>query len=328
MRNTTNTILNKLKFFALTSSLVFAFGCGEKDSDEDSDSSSSDDTTSESGTVSGSSTAADAPKNSTLSLDIQGTKPGLSLLATPTDVIGSDGTVVGSLSITSAQLILDKIRFKMESEESEESDEVADEEDDEEDEEEDTFKGPYLVDLLTNTVTPSIKDMKVPAGVYKQLELNVHKVDEEELAALGLDESSPMAGKSIYVTGSYTPTGGTSVAFTMSYELSERFILAGNAGMDVTSGANAVVIAFRLASWFDFSNLETNSDEINFTDIVEGDITLDKDSEDAAKDIQEVIKENIKESADFGKDSDGDGELAEDEDSEDDDEEEEDDDSE
>ena len=69
--------------------------------------------------------------------------------------------------------------------------------------------------------------------------------------------------------------------------------------------------------WFLFNNPETNENELDFTQLTSSNnqIILDKDTENENnKKIRTIIKENIKLSADYGKDSDNDGNLESDED--------------
>ena len=279
--------------------LFFSASCGEEAVEGDSDPATQ-------GGLPGSSVGASL---ATVDLSISGSMQALSLVASPVEVIGVNGSVEGVLELSSAKMILDGIRFKTET-----PDGTVDQADDSD--ESNSWAGPYLVDLLTNTVTPDISNISIPDGVYKHLELNVHKVSPEEASSLGLDPSNPLYENSIYIEGTYTPTGGSAVSFSMGYDLSERFIIAGPAGMSLSSGANSVIIAFRMMSWFDMSDLETNPDSYAFSDLALGDIVLDKDSVGNESQLRDVIKKNIEFSADFGKDQDGDGELSESEDAE------------
>jgi len=84
---------------------------------------------------------------------------------------------------------------------------------------------------------------------------------------------------------------------------------------------NPLIIAFRLNKWFNFSNIETNSNSLDFNDLTvttgtSGDeIRLDENVQASlSRQVREVIKDNIKDSADYGKDSDNNGELESDED--------------
>jgi len=255
--------------------------------------------------------------DSSITLKLLGDAP-VALTTATIDVTDKDGVVIGALVLDNAQLSMDKIKLKMEGEdELNLQDESESESTNTEDEEEREFKGPFLVDLIANTVTPTPPEAKVPAGDYKEIELSVHKIEDEDLADLTMDKNDTMYKRSIYVSGIYTPTGGSAVNFSMSYELSEEYKLSGSNAFSIGSGlVNDLVIAFRLPRWFVFDNAETNSDGLSFADLPVGDISLTEDSDEIAKKIRSIIKENIKLSADFGKDQDGDGKLSNDEDTE------------
>ena len=268
-------------------------------------------------------------RDSTVSLRFQGAT-GLGLTAEAISVTDSSGSDIGVLQLSEAKIVLDKIKIKMEAagtesaasaslsnHEEESESESESESGDDESELEFEFPGPFLVDLITNEVTPDPGSLDLPAGNYKEIVLSMHKVEDEDAATLGVSSSDDIYGHSFLAAGTYTPTGGTLVNVNIAYEFGEDFKIRGNKGVDISSETvNDMVVAFRLAKWFDFANSETNPDSVNFSSLPSGDITLNKDSDDAGKDIRKVIKENVKESADFGKDEDGDGKLSNDEDAE------------
>ena len=103
----------------------------------------------------------------------------------------------------------------------------------------------------------------------------------------------------------------------MDYEIGEEFKLAGENDKKITLSAdmtNDIIIVFRFKSWFDFSSKETNSDKVDFSQITGDSINLSEDGDEVTKKIREVIKENIKNSAEYGKDDNSDGILEENED--------------
>lgn len=268
------------------------------------------------------------------------------------------GTQIGTLTLTDARLSLKEIKLKLEDEEAE-SEETAtsrltsakEEEEEEETEEEDKseseikteendkvkFQGPYVVDLLTNSVSPSLGEVDLIEGIYKEIVLKLHKIkgDEEDDQAQALvTTDDPLYGNSIYLEGTYTGTiasgAVTDLPFQMSFELDEEFKLGGlgtgAGGFNIEADTeSSVMIAFRVAKWLNFSNQETNSDGFDFTDLTSTTLTgggtgiiLNHDTSGNNSKIREVIKENIKKSADYGKDEDGDGKLAAAEDDDDD----------
>lgn len=234
-----------------------------------------------------------------------------------------NGVVIGTLTLTDARVALKDIEL--------ESDDEIDGEDLELD-----FPGPFVVDLIHNTVIPPLDTVIVDSGRYTQIEINLDKIegDEDDEGGIQLvDPSDPLFGNSIYLEGTYTgATAGdsvTAVPFILSFDFDETFELSGvgdsAVGFIAEEGVvNPIIIAFRLARWFNFSDPETNPDGIDFNLLTVSQdtsgqpiILLDEDAgdiSDANDEIREVIEENIEESADYGKDKDGDGELGSDED--------------
>lgn len=173
------------------------------------------------------------------------------------------------------------------------------------------FEGPFVVDLLADTVTPTPGTATILVGVYTQIEGE-------------LDCNPALNGSSIYLEGYYTgPTASGPVAdmpFTLSFELNDEFQLTGDGndpvGINVGEGiTNQIIIAFRLNKWFRFDDPQTNPDSVNFSDVVPngGVIQLIINSGDTDA-ICEVIESNIVSSGDFGEDINGDGQLGSDED--------------
>jgi len=264
-------------------------------------------------------------------LTIQGTRPSASLSAlqlfpgfavtssssTQIPVIGKGSSgQIGILTLTEARVVLKGIEIESDASTGTtvSSDDSSESEDDSS-ETETAFSGPYLVDLLTDTVSPSIDALDLPVGTFKAIKLTIHKPEDDELAD-AIPSSDVLRENSISLAGTYTPTAGSAVNFEMTYDLSEDFEISGS-GFDLANlNSQSVVIAFRLAKWFDFSDADLNDKNRDFSDLAAGAIDLNKDSSaTAAKELREVIKELIKNSADFGKDNDGDGRLESDEDS-------------
>jgi hypothetical protein len=240
-------------------------------------------------------------------------------------VLGTGGTAIGVLTLTDARVVLKEIKFKtLEEREAEDGAESeiqaaatdgSDESGDATSGDEIEFQGPYVVDLVRNESTPSFSTIAIPAGDYREIEMKLHKVDgteDDDDGAQAVGEADALFGNSILLSGTYTPTGGTAVAFSFSYDLSEEFELSGAAaseGFSVEVGVdNPIMVAFRMAKWFDFTGKSKD-----FSNLV-GDISLDEVAGGDSSTVREVIRDNLKASADYGKDEDGDGELGSDED--------------
>ncbi|MFH2115750.1 MAG: hypothetical protein ABIJ86_14720 [Spirochaetota bacterium] len=235
-------------------------------------------------------------------LIVNGTVPGaLSARAVANRATGGDstasvdipveypsGTAVGIINLTIAKVVVKEIQF--------EQDGLAD------DAGEFEFNGPFIADLVANTLDPQPATTDLPSGTYTQVEFKIDKVEgdeEDETGTTLVVDTDPLFGHSILLEGSYTPTGGVAVPFTYTFDIDAEFQLKGvgdtAVGFDITAGGvNDVIIAFRLNKWF------TGRDPAAFA------------ADPAA--FSEDLKENIKQSADYGKDSDGDGILSSDED--------------
>ncbi len=262
-----------------------------------------------------------------VALTVQGTKtatvaaaatgrvrPSVAVESVDISVLGDDGLEQGVITITEARVALKEIEFERPEDEDAEEAGV-------ETEDEFEFEGPFVVDLLADTVTPELDFATLPAGEYEEIEFKIDKIEGDEVAEDGatplVDETDPLFGNSIYIAGLYsglTAEGTvTAVPFTLSYDIDESFELKAPGETAVTfliteGEINPVIIAFRLNRWFDFSGAGADFSQIALT--ASGAIVLDNSQEG----IRDLVKENIENSADYGVDADQDGELEADED--------------
>ena len=273
-----------------------------------------------------------------VSLDVIGTPPSSGSLAsvrslsstsrtagTPfvLPVLDTAGTEIGSLTLTEVLMALKEIELEMEDSQVDTPEEAAQELEIE-------FEGPFLLNLVDETSTPSLENVYLLPGIYDEIELAIAKLEGDETDSDGttplVTVDHPLYGNSIYLSGSYTGATSsgsvTDMPFTFTLDLDEEFELTGiddtSLGFEVVEGQYIpLLIAFRMAKWFDFSNSETNeAGLLDFSDVVEssGSILLDENQVGDNDSIRDIIKENIKESADYGEDEDGDGDLGSDED--------------
>lgn len=193
----------------------------------------------------------------------------------------------GSLTLTTVRLVLKEFEIEMVGENA--------------DGLEFEMEGPYVVDLVRQVMDPIPAGFDLLPGTYDEIEFKIDKIEGDEDDEAGsqlVADTDPLFGHSMILAGSFTPTSGTAIHFTYTYDGDAEFELAGGGeGFAVSdTDVSSIVIAFRLARWFDGINMTafaTNPDDgVN----------------------KEVLKENIKNSADFGEDEDEDGILESDED--------------
>ncbi len=267
--------------------------------------------------------------NPLVALSIQGTEPGsLNTLSTSgfvsskalvvqevnIDVTDTSSLTVGGFKITSAKVALKEIEFEMAEGNGQEA--------------EIDFKGPFVVDLLNNSITPAPASKSLPEGVYNEIKLKIDKVEGDELDEDGVaivGPADPLFGKSILISGLYTgPTSNAGnvvdTPFQMTFDLEESLELSGahqSVGFSLNKENNKpVIIAFRMSKWMFFGNIETNPSgtEPALLEVVGGEINLSKNSLGNNLLLREVVRKNILSSIDFGKDKDGNGHLDKDED--------------
>jgi hypothetical protein len=275
------------------------------------------------------------------SLDIQATAPSYSantvrsLAVRDTGdsvvlpVINRDSTKAGDITLKKAWIVIRSIELERDDD---------DDNDQDDDDDEIEFVGPFVVNLLTNEVTPDLPQLSLPQGRYDDVEIEYGHLRSDDLGVDGepLMDQFPDLGNeySVYLEGGYTSENGTysDIDFRFTYDEDDEFELSGldpSLGFDVNGDVD-LIVAFRMARWFRFDDDDTNDDNVEFEQgVTTVDIGLqternviyldDDDSSDLAESVFEVIEENIEESADYGDDDDGDGELDSDEDDDDDD---------
>lgn len=197
---------------------------------------------------------------------------------------------VGALEVDTVFVVLDRLRFRP----------FSACQDDAEDEgaEEIQIDGPFVVDLLNPDADSGPEGIPVPTGLYCRIEL-VFKKLEGTLPA-GIDPSDPIVNRSILVEGR-RPDG---VPFQMTTEVDEEFELENEtAGFLISSSPVPQVffIGFDLDRWFDGVDLMDTFIEVSNGGGGEP-IVLINDTKN--QNVQELIEENIKRSADLFEDSD------------------------
>ncbi len=260
---------------------------------------------------------------------IQGTKPGslsavrraitLQSSSVAISVKNKDGTAAGTLTLTDARLALKEIKFKrvetgLSQTEIDGDDEIK-------------LTGPYVVDLLTDTMTPALPNLALAVGSYSSIELKLDKIEGDEKDATGaqlISNSDSLFGKSIFLEGTYTGTTAsglvTDTPFTLSFKIDEELKYTGTNAFPVAAGQNNnIVIAFRLVKWLAFDNLTVNDKGVDFRDVVvsSGRIDLSDASSGNNEKVWQVIRDGVEKSADYGVDKDGNGKLESSEDQDD-----------
>ena len=205
------------------------------------------------------------------------------------------------------------------------SDDTADDSDDEDDTQalssldeqegaEIEFEGPFVVDLINGTVTPSLDDLVVPSGIIRRIDVKID--DTEEDAVLPDGAPATLLGNSLAASGTVT-LNGVDTPFSMAFDFGEEMRFEDLTGLTVSEAVdvNQIILSFDVDAWFSGIDIQSCVDDDEL-DISNGVILLDEGSGDCS-DIENTIKDNVKDSGVLIEDDDDDeGEEDEDDDDE------------
>lgn len=230
-----------------------------------------------------------------VTMQFQGTDPLLNLTtATSVTVKGNTAEGSGTLSLTEAYVVLDEIVLKKKEGQAKNS-----------------FKGPFILDLISNSVSPDLQPIELESGAYNDVKIKIAKLETEKFK--GKTPNPGIEKNSIFLSGTFTSSGGQARPFKMVLPLDEEFSLSTSrskeTSTEVTGATSQVIMAFRLSKWFDFTNGKLNEKKLDFASITSSTIDINENSAETPKKLGETIKEMVKYSARFGKDKDGNGKL-------------------
>jgi hypothetical protein len=207
--------------------------------------------------------------------------------AAPKVTMAGDSTVIAlgndTLVIRSVEVVLREI--EVERVETAQCDDIMDNDDCEEFE-----TGPVLVSLpLGATATVTEVAIDAPAGMYNELEFDIHKPDDTTDAAF-IATHPAFAGISIRVTGTFS-TAGTRTDFTYTTDLNEQQEIALDPPLTVAEGsATNVTLRLDMARWF-----------------VSGTALVDPATANKGGPNENLVRDNIRVSIDAFRDDDRDG---------------------
>lgn len=197
----------------------------------------------------------------------------------PATGITADLTVggeAGAVSISSAQIVLSRIRLHDDvcADDDEDDGEVDDttasgapgvvadsqpdddhDEDGEEEDDEDDCPpltvGPVLIDLPLDGTTTVVLDALVPAGTYRRLQARLHAVKPgDEGVGDFLSAHPEFEGISVKVTGVFTDAEGADHDFTFSSRMNVVSAINFDKPVTVDAGTTNLTIDVDVASWF------------------------------------------------------------------------------
>jgi hypothetical protein len=193
-------------------------------------------------------------------------------------VLGNDTIIVRSVELVLREIELERV-------ETAQCDDIMDNDDCEEFE-----TGPVLVGLpLGATATVTEVSVNAPAGMYNELEFEIHKPDDSTDAAF-IAAHPAFADVSIRVTGTFS-NAGTRTDFTYITDLNEQQEIALDPPLTVAEGsATNVTLRLDIARWF-----------------VSGTALVDPATANKGGPNENLVRDNIRVSIDAFRDDDHDG---------------------
>jgi hypothetical protein len=179
-------------------------------------------------------------------------------------------------------------------------------------EEEIELTGPYFIDLFATT--PDVLGVvSVPAQGYRRIKMKLHKPEDD-----AVDVPAALGTNSIYIAGTVNMA-----AFSFATEEESEFEMGGSNPITPTSQSEllAVIRMGELIQSIDLTDLSTAGDKnITESNRVTTSTVMDPcpSIESNAPDLFTCFRNGLEAMSEFGKDSDGDGQLEDDEESTDD----------
>ena len=149
------------------------------------------------------------------------------------------------------------------------------------------FRGPYDVDLMSETdaLSQTIGEEPVEAGTYKVLRFKLHKSRDRE-------PSHPLYDRSVFMSGTIN-----GIPFEFWHDTSENFDVENTEGIIVADNMVSVVVRFNMDHLL--SSVHTIDLAQAIDENQDGTIEINPDDGDGNKEIADQLKENIKMAADL-----------------------------
>lgn len=127
-----------------------------------------------------------------------------------------------------------------------------------------TVQGPFLVDLVAGTATPSLADVVISSGSYKRVDVRFDDADPSD----GLvPDNDPMDNLTLLVKGTF-PYQSAETTFEVRLRFNEDARFESTAGIEIAEdGARTALMGLDVAQWFAGSPITTCLDR--------GDLTLE-----------------------------------------------------
>ncbi|MFQ5676183.1 MAG: hypothetical protein ACE5G1_09820 [bacterium] len=137
--------------------------------------------------------------------------------------------LAGAISITSARVVIEKIRF----------DSVID------DSLDFRFKQPFVQDLMLATQLQQIETVQVPFGTYKKSKIEIDDLEPED--GLAYTQNPDLQDRSVFIQGTFD---GVPFTFTSDFSEEQERELQPRLVLDENSPSTNIVLVLNMGNWF------------------------------------------------------------------------------
>ena len=104
-----------------------------------------------------------------------------------------------------------------------------------------TVRGPFVVNLIDGTATPSLENVLVPAGVYRRIDVRFSDDSDAE----------HLDGLALVADGQFAPSADAAIPFELRLEFNEDARFESEAGIELgAGGASEVLMKLDVGRWF------------------------------------------------------------------------------
>lgn len=157
-----------------------------------------------------------------------------------------------------------------------------------------SIDGPFVVDLVTKTATPSLADVRIPAGTYKRVDV---RIDDGDPADGLIQAGAPLDDHSLVAEANFT-YAGSPTTLKLSLKFNEDVRFERPAGVSVSGEGAKLLAALDIAKWFSGLDISDCLDRDDLS-IVDGTLLIDDNTSGGGNCsmIENAIKESIKRSS-------------------------------
>jgi hypothetical protein len=206
-------------------------------------------------------------KQGTVEIVLQGSGASLKLLNKSLAVTDKNGKPAGQITLSSVRIVLSDIVVRKDR-----TDLTA----------RPSLAGPFVLDLMTNSLTPQPDKLTLPEGTYKDIALNLYQ----------------KAGGSVELIGTYVNATQKTSSVKITLDAADQLSLMNDSSMiQVASGTNQqIAVTFKLDQWFNFTGKDADLSNATGQDIsIEGTTTGE------TRKLRDAFLSNVKAAAGFDK---------------------------